>query len=143
MNPRSDHDRRSGIRKEELARVYSKVKLYCLASGITDPIELHETLTRFLRSVETKPLSSSVTAESGWEEETMKLFLKSGSVRSEKKNESGLPAIEPSSMIPNPVDFGPLGDLAEPKEKLEPVAVIFSVLFWGIVYASLLYGLLS
>ncbi|MCG6192818.1 hypothetical protein LFX25_06135 [Leptospira sp. FAT2] len=143
MNPRSDHDSRSGIRKEELARVYSKVKLYCLASGITDPIELHEILTRFLRSVETKSLSSSAANEFGWEEEAMKLFLKSGSVRSEKKNEAGLPAIEPSSMIPNPVDFGPLGDLAEPKEKLEPVAVIFSVLFWGIVYTSLLYGLLS
>ncbi|TGL75106.1 hypothetical protein [Leptospira yasudae] len=143
MNPRFDQDSRSGIRKEELARVYSKVKLYCLASGITDPIELHEILTRFLRSLETKPATSSAANDSDWEEETMKLFLKSGSVRSEKKNESGLPAIEPSSMIPNPVDFGPLGDLAEPKEKLEPVAVIFSVLFWGIVYASLLYGLLS
>lgn len=148
MNPRSDHKPSSGGRsnsethREELSRIYTKIKLYCIASGISDPIELHSKLDEFLNSVEREILPLTKKKGVDFETEAMKLFLNSGILRSDTNESSALPAIEPSSMVPNPVDFGPLGELAEPREKLEPVAVLLSILFWGSVYSFLLYGLL-
>ncbi|EMY78762.1 hypothetical protein LEP1GSC060_2153 [Leptospira weilii serovar Ranarum str. ICFT] len=139
MNPRSDVNLRFSENREKLSRVYSKVKLYCLASGVVDSIALHIKLTEFLNLVEKE---TSGKENSDFETEAMKLFLRSGILHSQKNKSFDLPAIEPSRMVPNPVDFGPLGELAEPKEKLEPVAVFLSVIFWGSVYAFLLYGLL-
>ncbi|EQA54816.1 hypothetical protein LEP1GSC052_1908 [Leptospira kmetyi serovar Malaysia str. Bejo-Iso9] len=118
--------------------------MYCIASGIADPIELHSRLDEFLNSVEKEILPLVKKEKLDFETEAMRLFLSSGILKS-AQNDSAitmLPAIEPSSMVPNPVDFGPLGELAEPKEKLEPVAVVLSVLFWGSIYSFLLYGLL-
>lgn len=144
MNPRFELNSRFREHREELSRVYTKIKLYCIASGISDPIELHSRLDEFLISIEREILPVVKKEKRNLEKEAMRLFLSSGILNSDPKdsNTSALPAIEPSSMIPNPVDFGPLGELAEPKEKLEPVAVVLSVLFWGSVYSFLLYGLL-
>lgn len=144
MNPRSEPNPRFGEHKEELSRVYTKIKLYCIASGIADPIELHSRLDEFLNSVEKEILPLVKKEKLDFETEAMRLFLSSGILKSAQNDSAitALPAIEPSSMVPNPVDFGPLGELAEPKEKLEPVAVVLSVLFWGSIYSFLLYGLL-
>ncbi len=142
MNPRSENRPKFSKNTEALSRVYTKVELYCLASGITDPIELHEKLEVFLRLLETNRTSLERKESFEFESEAMNLFLRSGILDSQKNKSLQLPELEPSRMIPNPVDFGPLGILAEPKEKLEPIPLILSVIFWGTVYTFLLYGLL-
>ncbi|MBM9500255.1 hypothetical protein JWG44_08335 [Leptospira sp. 201903071] len=140
MNPRSENKTKSPENSEALSRVYVKVELYCIASGIVDPIELHEKLGRFLHLLENR--KSSPEKKDEFESDAMKLFLESGILGSQKNKSLQLPELEPSRMIPNPVDFGPLGVLAEPKERLEPIPMILSVVFWGTVYTFLLYGLL-
>ncbi|AOP33476.1 hypothetical protein A0128_06215 [Leptospira tipperaryensis] len=142
MNPRSEIKPKFSKNSEALSRVFAKVELYCIASGITDPIELHTKLGIFLSLLESQRTSLEKKDEASFETEAMKLFLDSGILGSQKNKSLQLPELEPSRMIPNPVDFGPLGVLAEPKEKLEPIPVILSVVFWGGVYAFLLYGLL-
>ncbi|TGM57130.1 hypothetical protein [Leptospira adleri] len=142
MNPRSEKENRFSKNPEAVSRAYSKVKLYCIASGIKDSVELHEKLGEFLRLLEAHSQSLENKEETFFELEALRIFLDSGILKSKKNKSLQLPEIEPSRMIPNPVDFGPLGVLAEPKETLEPIPLILSVLFWGIVYTFLLYGLL-
>ncbi|TGK31112.1 hypothetical protein EHQ12_03440 [Leptospira gomenensis] len=160
MNPRSESDEFVSRYREILSRLYAKAELYCVASGIKDPILTHSELSEFINQLRIRAehefpqrqndkTSSRKTKlavfsedERKLEEEWMRLFLESG-IGNVKRNEAPeLPMIEPARMIPNPVDFGTLGELAEPKENLEPVAIVFSVLFWTAVYSFLLYGLL-
>lgn len=117
------------------------MQLYCIAAGVKDSVEVHFILSEFLNLLEKQRISFEKNQEQ-FETEAMRLFLESGILHPKKSKSNELPEIEPSRMIPNPVDFGALGELAEPKEKLEPLAVVLSVVFWGIVYAFLLYGLL-
>ncbi|MDV6234668.1 hypothetical protein CH379_003370 [Leptospira ellisii] len=160
MNPRFESDVFSSRYRKSLSRFYTKAELYCAASGIEDPILIHSELYGFLKELRIRskegtqrttrnetssrepkdPLRSDDGSE--YEEEWMRLFLESGIPNVKRNRSPELPAIEPASMIPNPVDFGTLGELAEPKEKLEPVAIVLSVLFWAAVYSFLLYGLL-
>ncbi|RHX86111.1 hypothetical protein [Leptospira stimsonii] len=142
MNRRSENRPKFSKNTKAVSRAYSKVKLYFIASGITDSIQLHEKLGEFLRLLEVHSQSLEGKEGTSFELEAMRIFLDSGILRSEKNKSLQLPELEPSRMIPNPVDFGPLGILVEPKEKLEPIPLILSVIFWGIVYTFLLYGLL-
>ncbi|MBM9576543.1 hypothetical protein JWG45_05180 [Leptospira sp. 201903070] len=142
MNPRSENKTKFSKNSEALSRVFAKVELYCIASGIVDPILLHEKLDQFLRLLENHKPSLEKKDETAFESEAMRVFLDSGILGSQKNKSLQLPELEPSRMIPSPVDFGPLGVLAEPKERWEPIPLILSVIFWGSVYSFLLYGLL-
>ncbi len=110
----------------EFSREWERLELYLRGMGVTDSFEIHNLLTHVFEKAKhsDSPLFEIFRQETG--------------AKLAKDWEGGLPPMEPGSMVPRPIDFGPLADLASPSsEKPEPVALVLTALFWAAVYISL------
>ena len=115
-----------------LSKEWERLELYLRGMGIEDNLEIHNTLSKVFE----KSKSSDRSIFDIFKEET--------SVKLHRDWESRLPPLEPGSMVPRPIDFGPLADLASPSaEKPEPVALVLTALFWAAVYISLAFWYFS
>ncbi|MGJ4789953.1 hypothetical protein [Leptospira koniambonensis] len=109
-----------------LSKEWERLELYLRGMGIEDSLEIQNTLSKVFE----KSKSS--------DKNIFEIFREETSVKLHRDWESSLPPLEPGSMVPRPIDFGPLADLASPSaEKPEPVALVLTALFWATVYISL------
>ncbi|TGL35449.1 hypothetical protein EHQ52_13380 [Leptospira koniambonensis] len=109
-----------------LSKEWERLELYLRGMGIEDSLEIQNTLSKVFE----KSKSS--------DKNIFEIFKEETSVKLHRDWESSLPPLEPGSMVPRPIDFGPLADLASPSaEKPEPVALVLTALFWATVYISL------
>lgn len=116
----------------DLSKEWERLELYLRGMGIEDSLEIHNTLSNVFE----KSKSS--------EKNIFEIFKEETSVKLHRDWESSLPPLEPGSMVPRPIDFGPLADLASPSaEKPEPVALVLTALFWAAVYISLAFWYFS
>lgn len=115
-----------------LSKEWERLELYLRGMGIEDSLEIHNTLSKVFE----KSNSS--------DKNIFEIFKEETSVKLHREWESSLPPLEPGSMVPRPIDFGPLADLASPSaEKPEPVALVLTALFWAAVYISLAFWYFS
>ncbi|MGJ4746828.1 hypothetical protein ACQV5M_10760 [Leptospira sp. SA-E8] len=115
-----------------LSKEWERLELYLRGMGIEDSLEIHNTLSNVFE----KSKSS--------DKNIFEIFKEETSVKLHRDWESSLPPLEPGSMVPRPIDFGPLADLASPSaEKPEPVALVLTALFWAAVYISLAFWYFS
>ncbi|TGK43465.1 hypothetical protein [Leptospira andrefontaineae] len=118
--------------KSDLSKEWERLELYLRGMGIEDSLEIHNILSNVFE----KSKSS--------EKNIFEIFKEETSVKLHRDWESSLPPLEPGSMVPRPIDFGPLADLASPSaEKPEPVALVLTALFWAAVYISLAFWYFS
>ncbi|GBF37127.1 hypothetical protein LPTSP1_01050 [Leptospira johnsonii] len=115
-----------------LSKEWERLELYLRGMGIEDSLEIHNTLSKVFE----KSKSS--------DKNIFEIFKEETSAKLHRDWESRLPPLEPGSMVPRPIDFGPLADLVSPSaEKPEPVALVLTALFWAAVYISLAFWYFS
>lgn len=94
--------------------------------GVTDNLEIYNILSNVFEKAKKS------------KEPLFEVFKVQAGAKLSKDWETNLPPMEPGSMVPRPIDFGPLADLASPSaEKPEPVALVLTALFWASVYIAL------
>ncbi|TGK05182.1 hypothetical protein EHQ53_16180 [Leptospira langatensis] len=114
------------------SREWDRLELYLRGMGLEDSLEIRDILINVFEKYKVEGVSLFETFE---QEISLKL---------NRDLETSLPAMEPGSMVPRPIDFGPLADLASPSaEKPEPVALVLTALFWAAVYISLAFWYFS
>ncbi|PJZ69237.1 hypothetical protein CH373_14615 [Leptospira perolatii] len=109
------------------SKEWDRLEVYLRGMGMQDSLEIHSLLSAVFEKAK---LSS---------EPAFEIFLSEVGEKMAKDREGGLPPLEPGSMVPRPIDFGPLADLAtsSSSEDPEPVALVLTVVFWLSVYISL------
>ncbi|TGL64230.1 hypothetical protein [Leptospira sarikeiensis] len=114
------------------SKEWDRLELYLRGMGIEDSLEIQKILSKVFSKAENQNVS------------IFEIFKEEISAKLDRDWESGLPSLEPGSMVPRPIDFGPLADLASPSaEKPEPVALVLTALFWAAVYISLAFWYFS
>ncbi|EIE00234.1 hypothetical protein [Leptospira licerasiae] len=120
------------LENHQLSKEWERLELYLRGMGIDDSLEIHNTLSKVFEKSESS------------KKNIFEIFKEETSLRFNRDWESSLPPLEPGSMVPRPIDFGPLADLASPSaEKPEPVALVLTALFWAAVYISLAFWYFS
>ncbi|TGL54663.1 hypothetical protein EHQ61_01410 [Leptospira wolffii] len=111
---------------EDISKEWDRLEIYLRGMGVYSSLEINNVLSGVFDKAEKS------------EEPLFEVFKREAGAKLSKDWETNLPPMEPGSMVPRPIDFGPLADLASPSaEKPEPVALILTALFWASVYISL------
>ncbi|TGK01010.1 hypothetical protein EHO59_13915 [Leptospira semungkisensis] len=117
---------------KEDPKEWDRLELYLRGMGLEDSLEIRDILTNVFEKYKVENYS------------LFEIFNREISAKLNRDLETSLPAMEPGSMVPRPIDFGPLADLASPSaEKPEPVALVLTALFWASVYISLAFWYFS